>query len=88
MKNNTEQNDAYKSLKSRGLKQKFREEWAKRKATECEKKQIKKQKVSHQELAHGTYLSFYKLWEAEGMDKSGYLVPYMHVHSTHGIANL
>jgi hypothetical protein len=65
----------YKGVVGREAKAAFREEWCKKKAGVLERK-IKLHKEQRHELTdqiQGTYRPFRKVWEAEGLDKEGYM---------------
>jgi hypothetical protein len=66
---------AYKGAIGREAKAAFREEWCKKKLAIAEKKVAinKEQRHELSDKITGTYKPFRKLWEAEGLDKEGYM---------------
>jgi hypothetical protein len=75
LKGDKELAEAYKGAIGREAKAAFREDWRRKKVALAEKK-VQMHKEQRHELSDqivGTYKPFRKLWEAEGLDKEGWM---------------
>ena len=72
LKQNADDGDQYKALLSHSAKKEWRDKRLQQKLEKATKKYVKTTRESASSALVGTYVSFRKLWEAEGLDKEGY----------------
>ena len=69
--------EQYKGLQGHVAKKEFRQKWAEQKLQEAQQKQQKVTKLVHSELSTGAYMSFKRIWDAEGSGMEGLKAPIM-----------
>ena len=72
MGKDTSDAEEYRSLTTRPAKLEFRQRWVAQKLAEAERRQIKKTVQMESSETIGTYMSFRRIWDAEGSDRAGY----------------
>jgi hypothetical protein len=68
-------------LQGHAAKAEFRRKWCEAKLEEAKKAQIQEKRHTITESTNGSYLSFRKIWEAEGLDEDGFKA--LQLHQTH-----
>ena len=76
LKQNSKDEQEYRSLVGHQAKKAWRNKWLEAKLEQATKKQVKATKQSVASELSGQYLPFRKVWEAEGLDSDGYKVPW------------
>jgi 3-oxoacyl-[acyl-carrier-protein] synthase III len=82
MRKGSAEAEDYKKLIGHAAKAEFRRKWCEAKLQEAQKLQIQEKRHTITESTNGSYLSFRKIWEAEGLDEEGFKALQLHQTNT------